>query len=76
MMGKRNINQKAFGTADCGKIQLAKAAVEFAPEIRLDRVKEIEEAILENRYRIYWEEIAEKMICIFHWLSAGTVKTL
>jgi hypothetical protein len=56
-------------------MQLAKAAVEFAPEIRLDLVKEIEQAILENRYRIYWEEVAEKIICIFRRLSAGTVKT-
>ncbi|HPA15662.1 MAG TPA: flagellar biosynthesis anti-sigma factor FlgM [Desulfobacterales bacterium] len=55
-------------------MRIAKTAMKFAPEIRLERVKEIERAILENRYRILREEIAEKIIRVFRRLPAKSIR--
>jgi flagellar biosynthesis anti-sigma factor FlgM len=46
----------------CKEMKLAKEAVASAPEIRSEKVERIREAILEDRYRIHADKIAEKII--------------
>lgn len=43
-------------------MKLAKEAVASIPEIRSEKVEKIREAILEDRYRIDSDKIAEKII--------------
>lgn len=46
----------------CKEMKLAKEAVASIPEIRSEKVEKIREAILEDRYRIDSDKIAEKII--------------
>lgn len=46
----------------CKEMQIAKDAVASTPEIRSEKVEKIKQAIIEGKYEINAEQIAEKLV--------------
>ena len=65
---QKNVQKNKKNQKDCIQIssagkdmQIAKKAVQAAPEVRVDKVEEIKRRIASGTYNVSCEEIAEKM---------------